>query len=108
MTNGRGRLRASMLVTVLVVAACAGGPTTRTLDNGDVWVDCSDGTPGWGSCHRLARKACRGDFDIQSQTSNEGSSGVGRNDWSRAGSIITRSIVVTCRATPGAATGQAG
>ncbi|MFP6816326.1 MAG: hypothetical protein VB949_11755, partial [Pseudomonadales bacterium] len=61
-------------------------------------LDCSGGAPTWDGCHALADKACEGSgFEIQSQVTNAGSSSIGTNDWSTAGSQITRSMVVKCK-----------
>ena len=93
---------ASKVATLAFIAAtmlgCASDKSIEMLTPGTYALDCSGGAPTWGGCHTLADRACKGaDFEIKSQVSNEGSAGVGRNDWSTEGSQITRTMVVTCR-----------
>lgn len=86
------------LIMVAAMAGCASNQSIEMLAPGIYALDCSGGAPTWAGCHSLADRACKGsDFEIQSQVSNEGSTGVGTNDWSTAGSQITRSMVVKCR-----------
>lgn len=85
-----------MMGCTLLATGCASVKQPVTLENGDLLIDCSDGTPGWTTCHGRAEKACKGTYDVRSRVSNAGSSGVGYKDWSSEGSVITRSIVVAC------------
>lgn len=93
----------SMITTLVLgiavaMGGCASTKSTEMLTPGVFALDCSGGAPNWDGCHRLAARACKGTgFEIQSQVSNAGSSGVGTNDWSTAGSQITRSMVVKCK-----------
>ena len=91
--------RWALIVSAAVgLSACASGPRVEELGDGRISVDCSGGAPSWNRCHALATDACDGrGFDVISQVSNEGSANVGRNDWSTAGSQITRRMVVACR-----------
>lgn len=82
-----------------LVAACASVKQPVALDNGDWLIDCSDGTPGWTTCHGRAESLCDGSYDVRSRVSNEGSSGVGYKDWSKEGSVITRAFVIACKNT---------
>jgi hypothetical protein len=82
----------------MATSACSTNSSIEMLTPGTYALDCSGGAPTWAGCHALAKRACDGgSFEIKSQVSNEGSAGVGRNDWSTAGSQITRTMVVTCK-----------
>lgn len=89
-----------ILVTTLAaiaVSACVSSGAIKALDGGDWEIDCSGGYHDWSGCHSRAKRVCgKGGFDIVSQITNEGSGNVGSNDWSAAGSIITRTMVVRC------------
>lgn len=81
-----------------IVSGCTTESRIESISPGTYALDCSGGGRSWDVCHELARSACNGrDFEIQSQVSNEGSGNVGSNDWSVAGSQITRTMVVRCR-----------
>ena len=88
----------AVLVVVFASAGCASDKSTELIAPDTYAIDCSGGAPNWVRCHTRARAACKnGDFEIQSQVSNARSAGVGTNDWSTAGSQITRTMVVKCR-----------
>jgi hypothetical protein len=89
--------RLTLFVTA-VLGGCATSQSIELIAPGTYALDCSGGAPTWAGCHSLAQRACEGgDFEIQSQVSNAGSAGVGRNDWSTQGSQITRTMVVVCK-----------
>ena len=86
------------LVIALGIGGCASDTSTEMLAPGVFALDCSGGAPNWNGCHALAERACKGaGFEIRSQVSNARSSSIGTNDWSTAGSQITRSMVVKCK-----------
>jgi hypothetical protein len=92
------RRRALIVSAAIGLSACASNPRVQDLGDGRISVDCSGGAPSWTRCQALATEACAGrGFDVVSQVSNEGSGNVGRNDWSTAGSQVTRLMVVACR-----------
>ena len=83
------------LLVATMTTGCAADQSIEMLQPGTYALDCSGGAPTWERCHALAERACEGGpFEIKSQVSNEGSAGVGTNDWSTAGSEITRTMVV--------------
>lgn len=82
----------------LLLAGCAGSQAVVKNDDGTLSVRCAGGYHDWSVCHQRAIDACRpAGFDIVSQVSNEGSSGVGTRDWSPEGSVVERTLVVRCR-----------
>lgn len=86
------------VIVAVAMGACASSGKIKELEDGDWQIDCSGGFHNWSGCHSLAKRICgKGGFEIVSQITNEGGSNVGSNDWSAAGSIITRSMVVSCR-----------
>jgi len=94
--------RSAIIALALLIAAamsgCAASKSIEMIAPGTYALDCSGGAPTWDRCHALADRVCEGGaFEITSQVSNEGSAGVGRNDWSTAGSEITRTMVVKCK-----------
>lgn len=93
----RGCTVAALLIAG-AFAGCAGtSDAVRRNDDGTLNVQCSGGYHDWSRCHERAAAACRPDgFEIVSQVSNEGSSGVGSRDWSAAGSEVSRVLVVRC------------
>ena len=94
----RARVATMALYVACATAGCAADRSIEMLAPGTYALDCSGGAPTWAACHALADTACNGaSFEIKSQVSNEGSSGVGTNDWSTAGSQITRTMVIRCR-----------
>lgn len=92
-------MRTLWAVTLLVLAgACAGSANVRVAEDGSARIDCSGGYYDWSRCHSRAERHCgRGGYDILSQVSNEGASGVGSRDWSREGSEVSRTMIVRCR-----------
>ncbi len=69
----------------------------RANDDGTLSVDCPGGYHDWSRCHARAVAACgSAGFEIVSQVSNEGSSGIGTRDWSTSGSVVSRTLVVRC------------
>ncbi len=95
------RLGASAIAVGLLLAGCATSSDVRRNDDGTVSIRCAGGYHDWSGCHNRAEAVCRGrGFDIVSQLSNEGSSGVGTRDWSAQGSVVDRTLVVRCRAAP--------
>jgi hypothetical protein len=91
-------LATALTLAAMTLAGCASGRSIEAVSADTFALDCSGGAPTWAGCHALAEKACDGGrFEIQSQVSNEGSAGVGTNDWSTAGSQITRTMVVKCK-----------
>jgi hypothetical protein len=98
MTRRRNSTLATLALFIAAGAAgCASEHSIEMLAPGTYAVDCSGGAPTWAGCHSLADRACKGSrFEIQSQVSNAGSAGVGSNDWSTAGSQITRTMVIKC------------
>jgi hypothetical protein len=84
------------LALILLAAACT-SPGVRHNDDGTLSVECAGGYHDWSQCYQRAADACRpGAMEIVSRVSNEGSSGVGSRDWSTAGSVVSRTLVVRC------------
>ncbi len=85
------------IVVVVAMSSCAASGKIKELESGDWQIDCSGGFHNWSGCHNLAERICgKGGFEILSRITNEGGANVGSNDWSTAGSIISRSMVVRC------------
>ena len=88
--------RTIIAVLSIALSACASSGKIVELEGGDWQIDCSGGYHDWNGCHSEAKRICgKGGFDIVSQITNEGAR-VGSNDWSAAGSVVTRSMVVRC------------
>ena len=83
------------LVMCFILASCAGQPV-EDLGDSTYRIDCSGGHHDWSGCSARAQKVCEGGYDIVSQLSDEGSSGVGVNDWRYRGSEVTRAMTVKC------------
>ncbi|MCZ6853229.1 MAG: hypothetical protein O7G86_04840 [Gammaproteobacteria bacterium] len=92
-------LKRTLVVVIVAIAmsACVSSGKIIALEGGGWEIDCSGGYHDWSGCHSRAKRLCgKGGFDIVSQITNEGGGNVGSNDWSAAGSIITRTMVVRC------------
>jgi len=80
------------------LAGCVAPGQVQHNADGSWSIRCSGGYHDWSGCHARARSVCSPrDFDIVSQVSNEGSSGVGTRDWSAEGSVVERTLVIRCR-----------
>lgn len=88
--------RALMVLLGLVAGGCAGNAGTQQLADGTYRVSCPGGYHDWQGCYSAARKACRGDYEIKSRVSDEGSTSAGSKDFSQAGSQVTRTMIVRC------------
>jgi len=94
----RRLLTVVLMAAAAVLTGCAADQSTEMIAPGSYALDCSGGAPTWERCYALATKACKGGgYEIESQVSNEGSQNVGTNDWSTAGSEITRTMIVKCK-----------
>jgi len=81
-----------------MLAACAGSGDIQQLEDGSYKVFCSGGYHDWNGCYADARKACKGrEVVVKSRVSDEGSSSTGVKDFSAKGSVVTRSMTVTCK-----------
>jgi hypothetical protein len=103
-------LRTALIAAALVALAggCSASGRVRTSPDGTASVDCPGGYHDWSACHAAAKAHCRGrDYQILSQISDEGSSGVGTRDWSRQGSSVTRTMLFRCNAGPASRAGEA-
>jgi len=88
--------RAALLVLCAVcLGACAKSPV-RALEDGILQVDCDGGYHDWSACYAAAQRHC-GDrtYEIVAQVSDEGGA-VGTRDWSREGSVVSRSMEFRC------------
>jgi hypothetical protein len=83
-------------LVVAALSACTSYPVEQ-LDANTYSIGCPGSYYDWSGCFKTARKVCAGaTYDIVSQLTNEGSSGVGVNDWSSRGSMVSRTMVVRC------------
>ncbi len=83
-------------LTLLATSACATYEVEQ-LDVRTFSIECPGGYHDWSGCLKTARKICAvAGYEIVSRLSNEGSSGVGVNDWSTSGSLVSRTMVVRC------------
>lgn len=91
-----GVVRLPGAVALLLLTACAATQDVSRNADGTVSIRCAGGYHDWSACHARAERVCPGRFEIVSRVSNEGSSGVGTRDWSAAGSVVERTMVVRC------------
>jgi hypothetical protein len=89
-------LRCTAFALALSLAGCATPNPVRALPDGTYQVDCPGSYHDWSTCYVSAEKQCGARaYRIVQEISDEGGA-VGRGDWSREGSEVSRTLEFRC------------
>ena len=93
---GGSTKRVCVLALALCLAGCATPNPVRALPDGSYQVDCPGSYHDWSTCYVSAEKQCGARaYRIVQEITDEGGA-VGRGDWSREGSEVSRTLEFRC------------